>query len=132
MTTIERPRVLTDELDAQIIEYQHLRSYGLANHEIAERLGTTWEAFTLRLRRANIELDTRTPTARHQHAVLDRLIASGVPFTADALPFGDDNKSAQSIVAAANRLGRIVKVGSRRVNGSSLGVWQGVTEGGSV
>lgn len=128
MTTTERPR-LTDELEAQIDEYQHLRSYGLDNHDIAARLGTTWEAFTLRLRRANIDLDTRTATARHQHAVLDRLIESGRPFTADALPCGDDSSSAQAIVATAHRMGRIVKVGSRRQYGTTLGVWQGIGNG---
>lgn len=96
--------------DDFIHEYNHFRNFGFSDEQIADRLGVTMKYFSRRVRALGIR---RPPVYEVRAvAVLDRLIASGEGFTAEALPCTADENLAAALLGA-NR-SRLRVVGERK------------------
>jgi hypothetical protein len=68
-----------------------------------------------------------TPTDRAFTQALNRVIASGQPFSAHSLPTPGSETFASNAMVWARKQGRIVKVGMRRTDERKMiTLWQGV------
>lgn len=109
-----------------IEEYRHFRGFGLSDEQVAFRLGLSREYLLRRARRLGVWRPD--PYERQASAVLDRLIDSGEPFTAEALPclWGDESLPRALLKLAGPRVRR---VGSRRSaldrHGKRVGLYVG-------
>lgn len=91
--------------------------------ELAQRLGV--QPGTVEKR---VQPHIQRPVPFHERrylAALDRLIAAGRPFTAEALPEFGNPRRATEILEAAAKAGRLRKAGRRNVSYSTV-LWQPV------
>lgn len=114
--------------DGELIhEYNHFRSFGYTNHEIAAKLHyTKLDVMVKRLNRLGVSTDSAYQA--RARVVVDRLIDSGVPFTLEMLPTLADPPLGFSLISSAHAEGRVVKSGRRSSRRSHSGAiaWQGV------
>lgn len=121
-----QPHNNTPEYLNSVDDAAYLRTMGEPDHHIAKRLNLTPEALEMRLRRAGAA-EKVTPTDRAFTQALNRVIASGQPFTAHSLPTPGSETFAANAMVWARKQGRIVKVGMRRTDERKMiTLWQGV------
>jgi hypothetical protein len=121
-----QPQNNTPEFQNSIDDAAYLRTMGEPDAHIAKRLHLTPEALEMRLRRAGVS-ERITPTDRAFTQALNRVIASGQPFSAHSLPTPGSETFAANAMVWARKQGRIVKVGMRRTDERKMiTLWQGV------
>jgi hypothetical protein len=121
-----QPQNNTPEFQNSIDDAAYLRTMGEHDAHIAKRLHLTPEALEMRLRRAGMA-ERITPTDRAFTQALNRVIASGQPFSAHSLPTPGSETFAANAMVWARKQGRIVKVGMRRTDERKMiTLWQGV------
>ena len=121
-----QPSNNTPEFQNSVDDAAYLRTMGEPDEHIAKRLHITPEALEMRLRRAGVS-ERITPTDRAFTQALNRVIASGQPFTAHSLPTPGSETFASNAMVWARKQGRIVKVGMRRTDERKMiTLWQGV------
>ena len=113
--------------DVFVEEYRHFASFGFTVDQIADRLGMSREYVLRRARKLGVYRPG--PYERQAAVVLDRLIESGEPFTAEALPclWGDESLPRALLKMAESR---VVRVGTRKSamdrHGKRVGLYVGV------
>lgn len=92
-------------------DYNHFRDFGYSHERIAERFGLDLQTLMRRVHRLGIYRGTDYEVRARE--VFDRLVESGVPFAAEALPCMHDEALGSSLVRSGVASGRIRKVRRR-------------------
>jgi hypothetical protein len=122
-TTLDTDPAVEVERDCQ--EIQHLRAYGYTDEQVMKQLNLTGHQYTARLEALGLPA-YMLPEDRHVHAVLERMIAGGRPFSALGLPMGSTIATATVEISRARDAGRIVQVGTVDSGNGPIGLWQSI------
>lgn len=106
-------------------DYEHFRSYGMTEEQIALRLGYTPHGLRDKTNKLGIP-PAMGPEDRMFYATLERLISRGKPFSTDDLPVTEAKWAARDAIRKVASEGRIVPVGSGRspFHGGKISYWQ--------
>lgn len=116
-------RTNTERKDSFLAEYEHFVSYGMSDEDIAKRFGCRLSSMHARLRRYGYQTEWTVEQERCYQAI-DRLIASGVPFTINDTDSGLDRPILRSRLASLRKQGKIVAAGKRRnAEGHTVTLW---------
>ncbi|MBF6332323.1 hypothetical protein [Nocardia transvalensis] len=110
------PTLDHDPLDGFFTDLRFLLDHHTPAHTLPTRLGVPEQLLTSRAQAAGIPLTPLCSTALLRRA-LDRLAASGDPFTIDQLPGTTSETTLTLLVAEQVRSGRFSKVGTARRRG---------------
>lgn len=117
----------TAKTQDHILTALELRQQGHDDNHIAHRLHITRDTLDKRLKRAGID-SYRSFADRRFLNTFDRIIATGKPFTTEALPIPDNNQVSANALAAAVKEGRLRKVGMHQTGKGKIGLWQGIVQ----